>query len=85
MRNIDQEIRGIPHFLILDYLVELGGEKVGEDTVKGIGWTARVTRMEPFRLFSLSVGQNRLELEIEEHLADAFLAKFAMKTLRAGA
>lgn len=84
-REIDQVIRGIPNFLLKEYLVELGGTMNGDDVVVGDGWVAVVTRLEPFRLFSLSVGQNRLQIEVDEEIADAFLDRFAMKTLRAGA
>jgi len=58
---------------------------VAEDRVKGPGWSVKLERMEPFRLGSLKVGQTRLEIEIEEHLADDFMERFGKKTLRAGA
>ena len=45
----------------------------------------KLTKMEPFRLGSLSVGQTRLEIHIEEHLVDDFMEVFGKKTLRAGA
>jgi hypothetical protein len=41
--------------------------------------------MEPYKYFSLQVGQTKLELELEDDIADDFLQRFAMKTLRAGA
>ena len=44
----------------------------------------RLTRMEPFRLGSLVVGQTRLDIEIEDQLADEFMQQFAKKTLRGG-
>jgi hypothetical protein len=53
--------------------------------VEGFGWQAELEKMEPFRLGSLSVGQTRLILEIEDQLADEFMERFALKTLRAGA
>jgi len=85
VRTVIREIRGIPFFLLREYLEDLGGTSQGDDRVEGQGWTAELTRMEPFRLGSLSVGQTRLVLEIEDSLADDFLAQFEMKTLRAGA
>lgn len=85
MRTIVREIRGIPLFLLREYLKDLGGKATGEYQVKGPGWQAELERMEPFRLGSLSVGQTRLVLEIEESLADTFLERFELKTLRAGA
>ncbi len=85
MQKIVREMRGIPFFLLREYLEDLGGTAVAEDRVKGPGWSVKLERMEPFRLGSLKVGQTRLEIEIEEHLADDFMERFGKKTLRAGA
>ena len=85
MRHIVREMRGIPFFLLREYLEEMGGKAVSEDRVEGSGWSVRLTRMEPFRLGSLSVGQTCLEIKIEENQADEFMERFSMKTLRAGA
>ncbi len=84
MPTIIHEMRGIPYFLLKEYLQELGGALIAEDTVEGDGWTARLERMEPFRLGSLEVGQTRLTLELREEAADDFLERFRLKTLRAG-
>lgn len=85
MRSITREMRGIPFFLLQEYLVELGGALEGDDLVRGDGWNVRLTKMEPYKIYSLQVGQTRLEMELEERVADDFLNRFAMKTLRAGA
>ena len=85
MRVISREMRGIPFFLLQEYLVELGGALTGADLVTGPGWKVRLTRMEPYKFHSLSVGQTRLEMELDEAVAEDFLARFGLKTLRAGA
>jgi len=85
MQSITHEVRGIPYFLLKEYLVELGGVLEGEDVVKGRGWSVKLTKLEPFQLFSIRVGQSRLEMELEDEVAEDFLNRFAMKTLRAGA
>ncbi len=84
MKTIVHEMRGIPYFLLKEYLQELGGTLVADDTVTGPGWTVRLERMEPFRLKSLEVGQTRLFMEIEDEVYDDFMARFRIKTLRAG-
>ena len=84
-RHLVREMRRIPFFLLREYLEELGGKAVTENRVEGSGWSVQLTRMEPFRLGSLSVGQTCLEIEIEENQADEFMERFSMKTLRAGA
>jgi hypothetical protein len=85
MRVISREMRGIPYFLLKEYLVELGGNLIDENCVTGVGWRVQLTRMEPYKFHSLQVGQTRLDMELEDQVADAFLERFAMKTLRAGA
>jgi hypothetical protein len=84
MQRIVHEMRGIPNYLLKEYLQELGGTLFGEDLIKGDGWSVKVEKMEPFRLFSLTVGQSRLTMELEDDVADDFLERFKKKTLRAG-
>jgi hypothetical protein len=77
-------MRGIPLWLLREYLQEMGGTALGEDQIAGDGWRVRLTRLEPFRLGSLEVGQVRLEVEVEEAKEAEFRERFAKKTLRAG-
>lgn len=84
MQTIIHEMRGIPYFLLKEYLQEMGGMPIEENFIQGEGWSVRLERMEPFRLFSISVGQTRLTMELEDHVADDFIERFRKKTLRAG-
>jgi hypothetical protein len=84
IQTIVHEMRGIPYFLLLEYLVELGGVLVSDSAVKGEGWLVELTKMEPFQIGSLVVGQTRLTMTLEEAFADDFMARFQKKTLRAG-
>ena len=84
MRTIIHEMRGIPYYLLKEYLQELGGILSGEDLIQGDGWSVEIEKMEPFRLFSLSVGQSRLTMKLDDLVADDFLERFKKKTLRAG-
>lgn len=84
MKTIVHEMRGIPYFLLKEYLQELGGELTAEDTVAGEGWSVQLERMEPFRIGSLEVGQTRLTMELRDDVADDFLERFRLKTFRAG-
>ncbi|GAB4466872.1 MAG: hypothetical protein Kow0070_29990 [Anaerolineales bacterium] len=85
MQTIVREMRGIPMFLLKEYLQEMGGTPEGENLIRAEGWSVTLEKMEPFRLGSLAVGQTRLTIEIEDHLVDDFLTRFGKKTLRAGA
>ena len=84
MQTIVREMRGIPFFLLKEYLEEMGGKPLNENQVQGPGWSVELSRMEPFRIGSLEVGQTRLEIQIEDHLVDNFIEVFGQKTLRAG-
>jgi hypothetical protein len=85
MQTIVHEMRGIPYFLLKEYLQELGGHLADENLVIGDGWKVHLERMEPFRLGSLVVGQTRLTIELEDRIAEEFQERFFKKTLRAGA
>ena len=84
MKFIEQEMCGIPYYLLKEYLQELGGELINENLVQGDGWSVQLEPMEPFRLGSLEIGQTRLKMELEERVAEDFQERFFKKTLRAG-
>ncbi len=84
VQTIVHEMRGIPYFLLIEYLVELGGVLISDSVVKGEGWIVELIKMEPFQIGSLVVGQTRLILTLEEAFADDFITRFQKKTLRAG-
>lgn len=85
MQTIVREMRGIPYFLLVEYLQELGGRLAGENQIIGDGWEVHLERMEPFRIGSLAVGQTRLVMALEDDVAEDFQERFFKKTLRAGA
>ena len=84
MQKIVREMRGIPFFLLKDYLVDMGGEIIDDTHVEGPGWNVTLTKMEPFRLGSLSVGQTLLEINIQDEYVEEFIETFNLKTWRAG-
>ena len=43
-------MRGIPYYLLKEYLQELGGSLVDENLIRGDGWSVRLERMEPSAL-----------------------------------
>jgi len=85
MQTFTREMRGIPFFLLKEYLQEMGAEETQPDVMETKGWRVKLERMEPFRLGSLSVGQTRLHVELQDEAAEEFMRVFSMKTLRAGA
>ena len=85
MQTIVREMRGIPLWLLREYLQEMGGTVVDDHFVQADDWNVRLTRLEPFRLGSLEVGQIRLDIAIDQDSVDEFTVAFDKKTLRAGA
>ncbi|HSD85804.1 MAG TPA: DUF1952 domain-containing protein, partial [Anaerolineae bacterium] len=83
MQTIVREMRGIPLWLLREYLQEMGGTAVDDYFVQAAGWSVRLARLDPFRLGSLEVCQTRLEIEIEDQLVEPFMQQFSKKTLRA--
>ena len=79
-----REIRGLPIWLLREYLEQAGGRVLDEGCVEGEGWVARVTQIEDYRIGSLSVGQVRLEIEADESALLDLLARLEPKLLRAG-
>ena len=84
MARIEREVRGIPLWLIREYLVELGGRPLGEDAADGEGWTAGLEQIEDFQIGALKVGQVRLTLEGDEATISALNLQMDDKLLRAG-
>jgi hypothetical protein len=76
MQNITREMRGIPLWLLREYLEEMGGTATNDNLIQAENWKVTLTKMEPFRLGSLEVGQVLLEIEVEENLADDFFNHF---------
>ena len=44
MQTIVHEMRGIPYYLLKEYLQELGGKLVGEDLIEGDGWSVKIEK-----------------------------------------
>jgi len=83
MINTVQEY-GIPLWLLREYLEELGGEADGETRVIGDGWTATLSKSEPFKLGSLRISRVRLELEGDPDAIARLKPRLEMKTIRGG-
>jgi len=59
----DREIRGVPMWVVREYLEQLGGQSKADGWLQGPGWKARLTPLDDYRIGSLCVGQVRLELQ----------------------
>lgn len=79
-----KEMRGLPLWLLREYLVEIGGEVGPEGKIDGDGWQASLTQMDDFKVGSLVVGQVRLEITADEQAMDRLMPVLEKKLLRAG-
>lgn len=85
MYKESRQIRGIPLWLLREYLEELGGTAVSETRVEGEGCTITLAKMEPFAIGSLRVGQVMMEIEGEDEAIALLNPQLEKKTMRAGA
>lgn len=84
MLRYEREIRGIPLWLIRDYLHELGGQEGGGGQIEGIGWSVSLYPMDDFQIGSVRVGQVRLVLEAIPNTYESIRQALEKKLLRAG-
>ncbi len=86
MSTITEEriIRGIPAWLMGEYLKELGAVDEGNGRYSTPAVIADVEQIEDFQLVSLRVGQIRFVLEGEETAVNELKARLEVKLLRGG-
>ena len=63
--RIELELRLLPRFRVIDYLVQAGGEITEALCVEGAGWSASIVALEPDRLGLVDVPRDCLVIEGE--------------------
>ena len=81
---MSREVRGIPLWLLREYLVELGGKAKSDYAVAGNGWRVDLVQIEDYTIGSLSVGQVRLDFSGDEAALARILDLLEPKLVRAG-
>lgn len=84
METRTHAIRGIPLWLLRDYLVDLGGAAQPDGAVVGSGWEGRLTPMDDVRIGSLRVAQVCMELSGTPEALAQLEDGLKYKLLRAG-
>jgi len=82
-----KDVRGIPLWLLRDYMLEIegeGGVAEGDTRVVGKGWTLALTQLEDFAIGSLRVGEIRVELDGDPGAVARVLPFLEQKLIRAG-
>jgi hypothetical protein len=77
-------VHAIPFWLMTEYLIELGGQAVGEGRVIGDGWDAEFARIEDFKIGSIKIGRLSLKIEGDSAAMETLLPQLELKLLRGG-
>ena len=81
----EREVRGVPAWLVEEYLQKLGGQWVRDGVYKGDGWRVSVEPLPPEGVGSLRIGRVRLVTETRDKATfDAFFPRLHLKLLRGG-
>jgi hypothetical protein len=85
VNRYDLELRGMPVWIVREYLCELGGGITqDENIISGPGWTVRLSELEDYQIGSLSVGQVLLQIEVLPEISASFHEALEKKCIRAG-
>ena len=82
--RVELELRNLPGFLIMDYLVEAGGEPTGDLTVSGEGWSACLEPMEPAVVGAMRIPRDRLVIAGDDSAVERISAFMRRQTMRGG-
>lgn len=84
MADFKREIRGVPLWLVEEYLRQLGAQSEAGGWLHGPDWKARLTQMEDYQIGSLRVGQVQLELKGNDGAVGQALQALEKKLQRGG-
>jgi len=80
----ERELRGVPLWLVREYLEQLGGRLDADGLFQGPGWRARLTELEDYQLGSLRVARLQLELQGDAGSVERATQALDKRLLRAG-
>lgn len=84
MMTVERVVRGIPAWLMGEYLQELGGVGQGNGRFAGPDWSAHVAQIEDFQIGSLRIGQIRFVLQGKNDAIVTLQQQLEVKLLRGG-
>lgn len=79
-----RELRGIPLWLLEEYLFELGASRQAGGGLSANGWSAYLEQLDDFQVGSLRVGQVRLRVQASAEAWQNLQPLLEKKLLRAG-
>jgi len=81
---ITRELRGIPDWVLQEYLESLGGKLQSEGCYQGDGWQARFTPLESIRYGPMEFCRFQVEFEGEPDVLPKVWKRFELKIMRPG-
>lgn len=77
--RVEIELRILPRFRVMDYLVQAGGAITESLCVKGDGWSASIEALEPDRIGIVAIPRDRLVIEGDERAVERVRAFMQLK------
>jgi hypothetical protein len=77
--RVELELRVLPRFRVIDYLVQAGGTPTETLCVAGEGWSAFIEALEPDPFGLASVPRDRLVIEGDERAVERVQAFMQLK------
>lgn len=81
---IRNDYYGVPDWLMVEYLTDLGGREVATFEVEGPGWRASISKAIPNRIGVLEVGGATVEFTGDDAALNALFEQLHKKTQRGG-
>lgn len=82
--RLECELRNLPRFRIMDYLVSAGGIIIGNHAVAGDRWAAYIEGMESAQVGSIKIPRDRLVIEGDRSAVERVGNFMRKKTMRGG-
>jgi hypothetical protein len=84
VKRVEMELRNLPRFRIMEYLIQAGGSASTEVSVAGPGWRAQLEAMAPAYVGKLQVQRDMLIIEGDDAVVMGIYAFMRQKTMRGG-
>lgn len=79
-----RQFRGVSRRLAVQYLENLGGERVDERRLEGDGWTVALSEETVHVAGSIELTELTVDFEGDEEVLEPLIEDFARKAMRAG-
>jgi hypothetical protein len=84
IETITRELRGLPDWVLHEYLTKIGGCQQPDGSFAGDGWQARLTRLPDIQRSVMTFCVYRLEFSGESEVLRKIWPQFELKILRPG-